>query len=142
MNKILFPLLVVWPGIIVGAMVGGWITHSLFGTGGHMDMSGLSGAFLGMPLGGGLSAYIALAAGRWVDRRVGSQLTPAKIKRLSIAAGSCAALGFLASLKSGATELPTFLGGLDRIHDRLRVVRRVGLEKQNRSAELPPNSAP
>jgi len=140
MNKILFPLLVVWPGIIGGAMVGGWITHSLFGTGGHMDMSGLPGAFLGMPLGGGLSAYLALAVGRWVDRRVGSQLTPAKIKRLSIAAGSCAALGFLASLKSGATELPTFLGGW--IGAMIGCVWCVvsDWKGKNRSAELPPDS--
>lgn len=46
---------------------GGWATHALFGTGGHTDMSGLPGAILGMPLGGGLSVYLALAVGRWVE---------------------------------------------------------------------------
>lgn len=111
MNKILILLLMIWPGIFGGAMLGGWTTHALFGTGGHMDMSGVPGAFLGMFLGRGLSVFLAIAIGHWVNRRVGSRLTSAKVKRMSVTAGAGAVIGFFAGLRSGAPQLPMFLGG-------------------------------
>ena len=111
MNKILLPLLIVWPGIIGGAILGGWTTHALLGTGGHMDMSGVLGVFLGAPAGGALGVLVSYWIGTKMDVHFGSQQTRARAKRLTIATASGAAIGFLGALaRLGSLEFLLFAG--------------------------------
>ena len=103
MYKFVFSILAAVPGLIVGANVGASASHTLLSTGGgHMDMSGIPGAFVGMVPGAGLGAFVGYVFGLGVDRLTGSRPSLAGFAWLGLRAAVGAALGAFACLVSNS----------------------------------------
>lgn len=112
MNKIVLCVLALPFGLFAGMWAGSWLERAILGpgSGGHMNMSGIVGAFLGMPVGAAAFGLLGYGLGVICDRLSGSKLSPARVKRLVIAAAIGAGLGLPLSL-SAQSSLAMIVGG-------------------------------
>lgn len=102
MNKIVLCVLGVPFGLFTGMWCGSWLEKAVLGSGsgGHMNMAGIAGAFVGMFVGAATGGFLGFTLGTVCDRLSGSQLTMARLKRLGIAAAIGTGLGLPFSLSA------------------------------------------
>lgn len=102
MNKIFLCVLGLPFGLFTGMWSGTWIERAVFGpgAGGHMNMSGIFGAFVGMFVGAVIGGFLGLHLGAACDQFSGSHFSMARVKRISIAAAIGTGLGLPFSLSA------------------------------------------
>lgn len=112
MNKIFLCMLALPLGLFAGMWGGSWLERAILGpgSGGHMNMSGIVGAFLGMPVGAAAFGLLGYGLGAICDRLSGSKLSTARMKRIVIAAAIGAGLGLPLSL-TAQSSLALIVGG-------------------------------